>query len=148
VAGVIGRVSWGVVADRLRSSTAVLIMIGTVMAVAGLAASRIDPSWPVLGVCVFFFAFGLVAVGWNGVFASEAARLSPPGRIGHATGGVLSITFAGVLVGPVMFSALFQVSASYSSTFLASAALASLGVACLGLSRRASARASASTPAQ
>ena len=137
VAGVIGRVSWGVVADRLRSSTVVLIFIGAAMALASLTASQIEASWPQVTVFVFFFVFGLVAVGWNGVFASEAARISPPGAIGHATGGVLFITFSGVLVGPVVFSLLYQVTGSYSATFLASAALASLGVVFVGISRRA-----------
>lgn len=138
VAGVIGRVSWGVVADRLRSSTLVLIVIGGAMAIASLAASQIGASWPEIGVFVFFFAFGLSAVGWNGVFASEAARISPPGAIGHATGGVLFITFAGVLFGPVVFSMLYAVTGSYSATFFASAGLAALGVVCLAASRRAS----------
>ena len=137
VAGVIGRVSWGIIADRLRSSTAVLIMIGSAMALASLTASQIEAAWPQIAVFAFFFVFGLVAVGWNGVFASEAARLSPPGAIGHATGGVLFITFSGVLFGPVVFSMLYQVTGSYSATFLASAALAALGVVFLGVSRRA-----------
>jgi len=136
VAGVIGRVSWGVIADRLRSSTVVLIVIGAAMTVASLAASEITADWPELLVMVFFFAFGLVAVGWNGVFASEAARISPPGQIGYATGGVLFLTFSGVLFGPVVFSALYGVTASYTATFLASAVLAAAGVGCLVLSRR------------
>lgn len=137
VAGVIGRVSWGVIADRLRSSTAVLILIGSAMAVASLTASQIDAAWPQFLVFGFFFVFGIVAVGWNGVFASEAARISPPGAIGHVAGGVLFVTFSGVLFGPVVFSMLYQVTGSYSATFLASAALAALGVVFLGISRRA-----------
>lgn len=137
LAGVIGRVSWGVIADRLRSSTAVLIMIGSTMALASLIASQIGAAWPQIVVFVFFFVFGLVAVGWNGVFASEAARISPPGAIGHVTGGVLFVTFSGVLFGPVVFSMLYQVTGSYSATFFASACLAAIGVACLGVSRRA-----------
>ncbi len=137
VAGVIGRVSWGVIADRLRSSTAVLILIGSAMTVASLTASQIEADWPQFVVFGFFFVFGIVAVGWNGVFASEAARISPPGNIGHTTGGVLFVTFSGVLFGPVVFSMLYQVTGSYSATFLASAALAALGVVFLGISRRA-----------
>ena len=137
VAGVIGRVSWGVIADRLRSSTMVLIVIGTAMTLASLTASQIDAAWPQAVVFVFFFVFGLVAVGWNGVFASEAARISPPGAIGHATGAVLFITFSGVLFGPVVFSLLYQVTGSYSATFVASASLAALGVFFLLVSRRA-----------
>lgn len=139
VAGVIGRVSWGIVADRLRSSTAVLIGIGTAVALASLTASQIGPDWPELAVFVFFFGFGLVSVGWNGVFASEAARISPPGAIGHATGAILFLTFSGVLFGPVVFSALYTVTGSYSTTFLASTFLAVAGVISLWISRRAAA---------
>lgn len=137
VAGVIGRLSWGAIADRLRSSTAVLLIIGSTTTVASLAASRIGPDWPNISVFVFFFVFGLTAIGWNGVFASEAARISPPGAIGHATGAIMFITFSGVLFGPVVFSMLYQVTGSYSATFLASASLAALGVVFLGVSRRA-----------
>ena len=137
VAGVIGRLSWGAIADRLRSSTAVLIIIGATTTLASLTASQIGADWSQSAVFVFFFVFGLTAIGWNGVFASEAARISPPGAIGHATGGVMFITFSGVLLGPVVFSLLYQVTGSYSATFLASASLAALGVVFLLISRRA-----------
>jgi predicted MFS family arabinose efflux permease len=137
VAGVIGRVSWGVVADRVRSSTIVLIAIGSVTTLCGLVATQITPDWPEVAVFAFFFVFGLASVGWNGVFASEAARISPPGRVGHAAGGSLFVTFSGVLAGPVVFSALHGVTGGYTATFYASAGLAALGVLCIGLSRRA-----------
>ena len=137
VAGVIGRVSWGVVADRLGSSGLVLIGVGTAMALGGLGAASIAPSWPEATVFAFFFAFGLVAVGWNGVFASETARISPEGRVGHAAGGVLFVTFSGVLVGPVMFSALYGVTGTYSATFFATTLLAVLGVGLVAIARRA-----------
>lgn len=137
VAGVIGRLSWGAIADKLRSSTAVLIIIGSTTTIASLIASQIGADWPNIVVFVFFFAFGLTAIGWNGVFASEAARISPPGTIGRATGAVMFITFSGVLLGPVVFSLLYQVTGSYSATFLASASLAALGVVFLLISRRA-----------
>ncbi len=140
VAGVIGRVGWGIVADRLRSSSRVLIGIGGVMAVGGLVAAGISPTWPEAVVFAFFFAFGLVAVGWNGVFASEAARISPEGRVGHAAGGVLFVTFSGVLVGPVMFSALFGVTGSYTSTFLATAVLAAIGLILVAIAGRTAQR--------
>lgn len=137
VAGVIGRVGWGVVADRLRSSSLVLMGLGAAMLIGSLVVSTLSAAWPVLAVYAFFFVFGLAVVGWNGVFASETARLSPPDHVGQAAGGVMFITFAGVLAGPVVFSTAFQITGTYSATFVLAAALAGLGVLLVGIARRA-----------
>ncbi|NQW09868.1 MAG: MFS transporter [Alphaproteobacteria bacterium] len=137
VAGVIGRVGWGVVADRLRSSSLVLMGLGVVMLIGSLVASTLSAAWPGWAVYGFFFAFGLAVVGWNGVFASETARISPPGHVGHVAGGVLFVTFAGVLAGPVVFSSVFQITGTYSATFLLTAVLAGIGMLLIGIVRRA-----------
>ena len=135
-AGVVGRLSWGVVADRLRSSSVVLIGLGAAMLVGSLVASTLSPAWPTLVVYGFFFVFGLATVGWNGVFASEAARISPVGHVGQATGGVMFVTFAGVLAGPIVFSSVFQITGTYSATFVLSAVLAGVGALLAGIARR------------
>lgn len=140
VAGVIGRVGWGVVADRFWAGTVVLIFIGLTNTVGSVIASQLSGDWPHLAVLTFFFLFGIVAVGWNGVFASEAARISPPGRIGHATGGVLFVTFAGVLVGPVVFSTAFALTGTYSTTFAATGVLGLVGAALVWWAARVAAR--------
>ena len=140
VAGVIGRVGWGVVADRFRAGTIVLIFIGLTNTIGSVIASQLSADWPHLAVLVFFFFFGIVAVGWNGVFASEAARISPPGRIGHATGGVLFVTFAGVLAGPVVFSTVFALTGTYSATFAATGVLGLVGAALVWWAARVAAR--------
>jgi predicted MFS family arabinose efflux permease len=139
VAGVIGRVGWGMIADRFQASTAVLIFIGITNTIGSIVASQLSESWPQIAVMVFFFVFGVVAVGWNGVFASEAARISPPGRVSHATGGVLFVTFAGVLAGPVVFSTVFAVTGTYSATFAATAALGAIGAGLVAWAARAAA---------
>jgi len=136
VAGFIGRLGWGWIADRTRTGGAVLILIGIWMSLAAAAAAGLNQAWPALLVYGFFFVFGLAAVGWNGVFASEAARLSPPSRIGHATGGVLFVTFAGVLAGPVVFSTVYRFTGAYSATFMATAVLGIVGVAMVAAARR------------
>ncbi|GEM_PF-3858150 len=45
-------------------------------------------------------ALGLCASGWNGVFFAEVARAVPAAALGSVTGRALTITFAGVVVGP------------------------------------------------
>src|SRR5712691_4448585 len=74
----------------------------------------------VLAVCVLY---GATAVGWNGVFLAEVARLAPEGRVAIVTGGTQFFTFAGVLIGPPVFGAIAAATGSYSTGFGLIAAL-------------------------
>jgi cyanate permease len=123
IAGVLGRVLWGAVADHVFDPRTVLAMLGVAMALCGAAASWFSPGWPlvaVLGTCVLY---GATAVGWNGVFLAEVARLAPEGRVAIVTGGTQFFTFAGVLIGPPVFGAIASATGSYSTGFAMIAAL-------------------------
>jgi len=94
-----------------------------VMVVCGGALASLNPAWPqaaVVGVCVLY---GATAVGWNGVFLAEVARLAPEGRVAYLTGGTQFFTFAGVLIGPPLFGAIASVTGSYGAGFVVTAAL-------------------------
>jgi hypothetical protein len=83
-------------------------------------------------------AMGLTAVGWNGVLLAETARLSP-GRTGTLTGEVLVYTFAGVMIGPSGFSAIYSSIGSYAETFGLLGAVALIGMVVAALAHRAQA---------
>jgi len=135
IAGVLGRVLWGAVADHVFKPRGVLAMLGLTMALCGVAAALFTASWPflaVLGVCVLY---GATAVGWNGVFLAEVARLAPEGRVAIVTGGTQFFTFAGVLMGPPVFGAIAAATGSHSTGFVLLAALplvASIGLLASG----------------
>jgi len=123
ISGAAGRVLWGVVADHLVKPRTVLAGLGLVMVVCGGALASLNPAWPsaaVLGVCVLY---GATAVGWNGVFLAEVARLAPEGRVAYLTGGTQFFTFAGVLIGPPLFGAIASVTGTYGAGFVVTAAL-------------------------
>ena len=104
VASVIGRVLWGYVADRMLSRRVMLGLLGVGMGLSALVTITASPSWP-LPVLFFYAAlFGATAVGWNGVFLAEVARLAPPGQASQATGGCMFFTFLGVVLSPLLFS--------------------------------------------
>jgi hypothetical protein len=69
------------------------------------------------------FLYGLTATGWNGVYLSEVARIAPPGKAAAATGASLAMTYAGVVVLPLMFWLIVAISDSYAAAFLAAACL-------------------------
>ncbi|HEV3177012.1 MAG TPA: MFS transporter, partial [Stellaceae bacterium] len=60
---------------------------------------------------------GLTGLSWNGVYLAEVAAIAPPGAAGAATGGALSVTFLGIVLGPALFSAVVSLSGSYTLGF-------------------------------
>jgi predicted MFS family arabinose efflux permease len=103
VAGVVGRVVWGVVADRWLGPRRMLMALATAMAGCGLAMPLLGPGSAALPVIALACLFGATAVGWNGVYLATVARLVPHEQAATATAGTLFFTFFGVVVGPPLF---------------------------------------------
>jgi len=73
------------------------------------------------------------------VYIAVIARQSPPGSIGLATGGSLSVTYSGVIFTPPAFAALHdQFALSYGSAFALLSLVTAMGIGCVVLARRAS----------
>jgi len=117
VSGVIGRIAWGIVADRIQHNGAVLVVIGLISAASALGFALITPQTPGFVSYGLAVAFGVSAVGWNGVFVSEIVRVSPPGLIGAASGLGTFAAFAGVLFAPPAFVQIHALTDSYSFTY-------------------------------
>ncbi|MEK6244386.1 MAG: MFS transporter [Pseudomonadota bacterium] len=117
VASVIGRVLWGVLADRVVTRRAMLGLLGVGMGVSALVALAAGPGWPAWLLFLYASVFGATAVGWNGVFLAEIARIAPQGRTSEATGGCLFFTFLGVVVTPPIFNAVLAIAGTYSVAY-------------------------------
>lgn len=117
VASVAGRILWGVLADRLFTRRTMLGLLGLGMGMSAIVTLASGPGWPQWLLFLFASVFGATAVGWNGVYLAEVARLAPAGRISEATGGCLFFTFLGVVVTPPAFNAALALSASYSGAY-------------------------------
>jgi MFS family permease len=133
-AGIAGRILWGWVADRFMSARALLMILGLAMGVTGAVTGLITDAWPVGAIAGVTMLLGASALGWNGVYLAEVAQLAPSGAAGAATGGALSLTFLGVVIGPPLFSAVVTASGSYRPAFFAAALAAA--AAALTLARR------------
>jgi MFS family permease len=137
-AGAAGRLAWGWLADRIRSGTAALLANGAVAIAGALATAAVAAGWPVWTIAAATCLFGLSAIGWNGVFMAVIARQSAPQDIAIATGGTLSLTFAGVIVGPSAFAALHDhAGLSYAAGYALLALITALGVVCITRARAA-----------
>ena len=101
---------------------------------ATLLASAFSPQWSWSALAAVSAILGLTAVGWNGVYLAEVARVVPLAQVSNATGGVLLFTFAGVAFGPATFGAIVAATGSYTAAILTLDAL--LAITVLSLLRR------------
>ena len=137
IGGSASRICWGWLADRVGSSLQVLMIICGLTITSTLLLALFDPEWNRFLVYVLFFVIGTTAVGWNGVFHAEAARLSPPGMASVVAAGTTFFVFAGVLVGPAAFAAAYGGIGSYGNTFLLVTASAVAAFGLLLMAQRA-----------
>jgi MFS family permease len=136
-AGAAGRLAWGWLADRLKSGSKVLILNGAVAILAAILTALISAAWPLGLIGASVALFGFCAIGWNGVFMAVIARQAPAQSIGLATGATLSITFAGVVVGPSGFALLHdRLGLSYADGYLLMALVTLIGALCMVIARR------------
>jgi MFS family permease len=115
-AGVAGRVLWGVVADRTGAAP-VFAGLGIGAAVAGLALLLAGPGWPGFVIILAGMLMGATAIGWNGVFLAEMARLAPAGQVGGTTAAAGFVFGLSMLVAPPFFSLLVDLTGGYAAGF-------------------------------
>jgi MFS family permease len=127
--GIIGRVVWGALADRFVKPRLMLGILGVVMAAGALLTAAFSSQWPYSAILIVSALFGASAVGWNGVYLAEVARVATPEHAGKATGGSLFFTFCGILIGLPAFSLIIDTTGSYALGFgLAALATLACGV--------------------
>jgi len=134
VASVVGRVGWGLLADRALGRRVVLGILGLGMGLSSLAALAAHPGWPAWLLFTYAAVFGATAVGWNGVFLAEVARIAPEGRTSEATGGCLFFTYLGVVLTPLLFNGVLALTGAYATAF-AVLSVPALGVGAWMLAR-------------
>ena len=131
IAGVVGRVLWGVVSDRFLSGSrrrALLLSAGS-GALGGLALAILPSGvgFPVVVIAILVCALG--AVGWNGVQISFLTELARPGSEGRAVGLGLMIQQPGIVIGPFLFGLVIDATGSFRPAWLLLGAF--LGIAAL-----------------
>ncbi|MDX1484182.1 MAG: MFS transporter [Alphaproteobacteria bacterium] len=135
LAGVTGRIVWGAVAGTVLDTRRLLIALGIAMSGASLVTALFEPGWPFLALHATAILFGATAIGWNGVLLAEFARAAPEGQAGLATGGVVFVTFGGIVFAPALFGLILAAGLGYTGGFVMLALMALLGAG-LALGRR------------
>jgi len=146
--GIAGRLWWGWLADRIGNRLLALAIVACSTSLGTVLIYFMSPGWPLAGVVMTLCLFGLAALGWNGVYLAEVARLAPRDRIAEASGGCLVFTYGGVLLGLPTFALLMTVMEHYTDVFglLTGASLLSLFLLRAAARAEAAGKDTASTP--
>lgn len=102
--GLIGRLSWGFVASQWVPAPKLLIGLGVGMSATAIGLASTGAALPFAGQAILAFLLGLTASGWNGVFLAEVARLAPAESVAEITGAVLTASYAGLLLAPLLIT--------------------------------------------
>ncbi len=143
-AGVVGRLFWGALADRWLGGPRTLLLTGATSAIACLALG-LSPLLPDGMAAPILVVLGFTAIGWNGVYVAEVARIAGSAGAGQATGGAMTVVFVGTILGPAGFAIAYGLIGSFATTFLLAAVLALVGALLVAGLVRADRRKSAAT---
>ena len=141
IGGAAGRIAWSMLADRIGRGAQILLAIGICSAAAAITIGLAGPSWPAWLLTMVLFVFGFCLVGWNGLWMAEIARISGPQQVGLATGGVLSFTFSGIVLGPAAFASVYKLLGAYTWTYGVFSLIALMGAGVLWRELRRQAKA-------
>ncbi len=135
--GALGRVTWGLVSDRLfGGSRRQVLMLVTVLSCATMAGLAVAPAGlPTAALALVAFLVGLSAMGWNGVYFAFIVELSGSATAATAVGFSMTFQQVGNLAAPPIFGMLVDVSGTYLSAWLLMLAMTVAGGLCVSLIR-------------
>ncbi len=117
------RIAWGVVADRWVDPAVLLGGTGLAMAASSLGLALLPASAGDAAIVLAALACAATAMGWNGVYFAELARLSKPGEFAGMAGASQFFTFSGSMAGPIVFAEIIRHGGSYAGAYAALALL-------------------------
>jgi MFS family permease len=118
VAGVVGRIVWGIAADTVVRAGTLLGGLGLAMSMMAVLPAGLGADWPLLALVATGAVCGFVVAGWNGVYFAEICRVAPSDAVNRATAAASFFTFGSAVVAPAVFSAILAASDSYAIAYL------------------------------
>ncbi len=137
VAGMAGRVAFGVLSDRTLGGRrrAPLVIAGCGSAICSLVIAATGPGTPAALLVPLALVFGFAGIGWNGVQHTLMAELAGARSAGTAVGLGLAVSSLGVTLAPPVFGWAVERLGSYRLPWMGLAAVMVLALGLLGLVR-------------
>jgi ACS family hexuronate transporter-like MFS transporter len=122
--GVIGRVGWGMLSDRLGSRGRTMTITGAVSVLACLAMAVVArQALPAAALVLVILVVGLSTMGWNALYITLCAEIGPPDRAATVVALGTTITFTGMVVLTPLFGLIADHAGSFSPSWLCLAGL-------------------------
>jgi sugar phosphate permease len=115
MAGVLGRIMWGVLSDRCFHGKRQIILAAILLmsAAATLMLAFLSHNSPFWLIVIVIVLMGFSSIGWNGMFITYVSELGGHENTGSAVGLALTASQIGFIVGPPLFGLLVDISNSY-----------------------------------
>jgi predicted MFS family arabinose efflux permease len=128
--GVLGRVGFGVLSDRLLDGRRLGVLVGAGLAsgVLCLATGALAPGAGPAALALVAFGFGLAGIGWNGVHHTLVAEIAGRESAATAVGLCLAVSSLGVIAGAPLVGAVADRVGGYGPGWIGLAAAMGLGV--------------------
>lgn len=124
VGGMVGRVAFGLLSDRVfgGSRRLPLVIAGAGSALCTVAIAAAGPTTSPAWLALLALVFGVVGIGWNGVQHTLMAELAGSRAAGAAVGLGLAVSSLGVTLGPPIFGWCVERAGGYTGPWLGLAA--------------------------
>jgi sugar phosphate permease len=115
IGGILGRVLWGVLSDRLfKGSRKIVLQLLVSLIFLATLILGLNLKLPTILLIAILFVLGASAIGWNGVYHAFIGEISGKEMAGRATGLTMAIVFVGAVIGPVLFGKIVDLYQSYN----------------------------------
>jgi MFS family permease len=125
ITGILGRLGWGALSDhgdkpRRKPMLLVLTSAGLVAALLLVAVPRTAPFGVLMAVAALA---GASLVGFQGLWVTMLAEISPPDRVGATTGFAITFTVTSVTLTPPVLGAVADAAGTYRAVWVVLSAL-------------------------
>jgi predicted MFS family arabinose efflux permease len=129
LAGGIGRILWGIASDRLFASRRrpPLIAAGLMATVGTQLLALLPREVPLAWLGLLAVVLGVSAIGWQGNWVALISELAGPTAQGRTVGLSMTVTYAGVAVGPPLVGFLVDRAGSWPLAWTVLAAILAVG---------------------
>lgn len=117
VAGMVGRVLWGAVADYSGRPRLVLACLAWITAGGFVMLIQVSPDWPHWALLFLAVVVGGGGVGWPGVLLAQVARHAPEEQAGAAIAGLTTLFGLAMVFIPSGISVVVTITGSYAPGF-------------------------------
>jgi ACS family hexuronate transporter-like MFS transporter len=120
VAGIIGRVLWGLVSDHHRggSRKAYLLTINVVGLIGSLLLFVVPRTAPVAVLVAIVALAGLGLIGYQGLWITMIAEVAGPERVGAATGFAITFVSSAIALSPPLYGLVADLTGTYRAIWL------------------------------